>query len=130
LFKRKKKSTLIEIAISDESQILWIPDSLLIFNRDLSRAKIGVSNQSSNKVINPTLNLTLETQKFNKYESSIDSIGQINKKLESGFLSPGTLILQSGIKLSFNDDNEINLGIASAKYKWINNKEIRKSQNQ
>jgi len=124
-FRRKKKSILLEIATIDETQILWIPDSLIKLNRDLSRTKIGISKQGSNKILNPMLDLTLETQKFNKFETSVDSMGLIHKKLESGFLSPGKLILQSGIKLCFNPENELDLGIASARYNWISNKELR-----
>lgn len=124
-FRRKIKSALLEIAISDETQLLWIPDSLFKLNRDLSRVKIGISKQGINRLISPMLDFTLETQKFNAFETAQDSMGLMQKSLESGFLSPGKLILQSGIKLSFKPGNQLDLGIASAKYDWISNKNLR-----
>jgi hypothetical protein len=123
----KRKQAKFIIMFQDELLFEYIPDSIITSNRDLAQLKFSLTKSNDLSKIKPYSAISLETQKFNQYQFKLDTIGNQIRIRESSFLSPGTLLVQAGIKLNYNSHNEVNFGLASAKIKWINDKTIFES---
>lgn len=125
----KKKHLELAFGVFDESSFLFIVDSLAQWERDAWRTSLESKTRNEQGKIQVSGIASLESQKFNKYKSSLDSNGQIKKLKESAFLSPGILRLQTGVTFKMNDQNEVDLGLASAKITWIRLKSLYNNLN-
>ena len=99
----------------DRSSFSYYTDSLLEWNID--QLSFGIEATAiSSFAFKPSLALSIESEKFKKYLQ--------DRKLSSAFLSPGIIRLGSGFNYSINDNNELHLGLASAKITWIRLKSL------
>jgi len=128
-FFLRKKHHELAFGVFDESSFSLIVDSLAQWERDALRISIESKTGKEEAQIQLSGAASLESQKFNKYKSSSDSYGQIKKLKESAFLAPGILRMQSGVSLKINDQNEVDLGLASAKITWIRLKSLYNNLN-
>lgn len=101
--------------VKDRSSFSYYTDSLLVWNIDQLSFGLDAKAMSS-FAFKPSLALSIESEKFKKYLQ--------DRKLSSAFLSPGIIRLGSGFNYAINDDNELHLGLASAKITWIRLKSL------
>lgn len=120
----KSPKNIFALKLQDELLLEFIADSTLTTNRDLSQLNFSFAKANELEKFNPYCALGLESQKFIKYQLLADSSGKQIKIKESSFLSPGTFLIQTGMKFRLSTKNEIHLGLASAKLKWIRDKSI------
>jgi hypothetical protein len=123
-FYLRKKHHELAFEVFDESSFSLIVDSLAQWERDALRISLESKTGKTDAQIQLSGGTSLESNKFNKYKSSLDSSGQIQKLKESAFLAPGILRMQSGVSLRINDQNELELGLAAAKITWIRLKSL------
>ena len=122
---KKKGETQLELY--DETAFNWFIDSLASIDRDAFSLKWSAQKKSNNR-FRLDLNGQLQTRKSKGFTTKEDSAGR-RKIQNSGFLSPGTYTLNGGIAYSSKKLGTFEIGFASARIIWIQNKSLFDLQN-
>lgn len=111
-----------QLELSDETAFNWFIDSLSILDRDAFSLKWAALKKSSN-TLRLDLNGLLQTRKSKGFSLIEDSIGK-RKIQSSGFLSPGIYTLNGGVAYTSSKLGTFEIGFASARISWIQNKSL------
>jgi hypothetical protein len=115
------------VEIFDETGFNGITDSLFQIDKDLTKVKVSISPKSA-KIIRLEVNSSIQSQKLSGYSQLPDSMGKNNRTQSSGFLSPGSLLLNGGIAYSSESLGKLELGLASGRIVWVLDKQLYTNQ--
>ena len=119
-----------DLYLFNDYGVRYFMDSLTLKTQDQFNLKNTLCLPLWQNILSLSLSANTQTQLFNTHQYRYDSLGQLQRYLYDGYMSPGVIIYSGGITYQDKRNILLSLGLGSSKVTKIKNQKIFETRNE